>query len=610
MLNQSTRVMTRQPEEHLWAVVDAVRFASRDNPITEINFRTCRGGELKESPLSLEEVEEDTNLPVIVGGTNASGKTSLLRGIREICNLLQQPIITPMESKECRAKLEQMGIRHIELDFVVELGTSTSNLRQRENRWRHNPTMLTNLVLITAEEYSEEDKLPLTLTRQIPDEDSHPLFLENVLSVRYDTEDEAEGMIWRDGLRLRRAGRPGAVTKMYQRFGNLHETKQRPLQCRTIKGDEAIKAFLEEYEGEDIGGLMLTRFDLWNNQNERQKPIKFQPATLIEVNRDGTSEKIEHLRKLVPSLSKKFRAWRENPAVLREALYDMMEENRLFTALGLKSSDIFYQERNAPDWLMLHDSAPDIVESMMLKPEWIQMYTWYGEFAWPTNKKQQGIDVVMEGCLHDIVNFVARPDRPQRMLIGKPTGAHNRYGETYEVEWVDFDEEQHLQFVRKSDWYCWPRRGTAHGYGNAMLNGQPSPHVPPKLSEVLYELPFLAQLMGMKKEDNALLEVLVRFNAFTPIEKIDHPYLSSGQRQVLALITAVKDAKEGSIILVDEPEISLHVDWQERLVEQLHTPLTGSRLLIATHSPDIVVQHRHLCIVIESSEEGTFYRGE
>ena len=71
--------MTGQPEDRLWAVVDAVRFASRDNPVTEIRFRSCRGGELMESSLSLEEIEEDTNLPVIVGGTNASGKTSLLR---------------------------------------------------------------------------------------------------------------------------------------------------------------------------------------------------------------------------------------------------------------------------------------------------------------------------------------------------------------------------------------------------------------------------------------------------------------------------------------------------------------------------------------------------
>ena len=82
MLNQSRKIMTGQPEDRLWAVVDAVRFASRDNPVTEIKFRSCRGGELMESSLSLEEIEEDTNLPVIVGGTNASGKTSLLRGIR------------------------------------------------------------------------------------------------------------------------------------------------------------------------------------------------------------------------------------------------------------------------------------------------------------------------------------------------------------------------------------------------------------------------------------------------------------------------------------------------------------------------------------------------
>ena len=610
MLNQSRIIMSGQPEEPLWAVVDAVRFASRDNPVTEILFRSCRGGDLKDSSLSLDEIEEDTNLPVIVGGTNASGKTSLLRGIQEICDLLQNHIITPTDSKKCRRELKQMGIRHLELDFVVELGTSSANKFPMRGGWGSHFAEMASLVSLTAETYSEHDKPLITSLLGARDADTHPLFLENVLSIRFDAEDDDQGMIWRDGLRLRRAGRPEAVTKMYQRFGPLEETKQRPLQCRTIRGDEAIKSFLEDCEGENIGGLMLTRFDLWRKKNERQKPIQFQPATLIEVNRKGTSEKIEHLRKLVPSLTKKFRAWRENPAMLREALYEMMQENRLFTALGLKSSDIFYQERNAPDWLMLHDYAPDIVESMMLKPQWIQHYTWYGEFAWATNKKQQGIDVVMEGCLHDIVNFVARPDRPQRMLIGKPTGAHNRYGETYEVEWVDFDEEQHRRYDRNPEWYCWPEKYAPHGYHDPVLNGQSPPRDAPKLSEVLYELPFLAQLMGMKKEDHALLEVLVRFNAFTPIEKIDHPYLSSGQRQVLALITAVKDAKEGSLILVDEPEISLHVDWQERLVEQLHAPLTGSRLIIATHSPDIVVQHRHLCTVIESSEEGTFYRDE
>ena len=134
------------------------------------------------------------------------------------------------------------------------------------------------------------------------------------------------------------------------------------------------------------------------------------------------------------------------------------------------------------------------------------------------------------------------------------------------------------------------------------------PHIP--ISEILRELPWLAEFVGMEKDEADLLDVLVRFNAFTPLEKIDQPYLSSGQEQVLALIISVRGAKEGSLILVDEPEISLHIDWQEQLVERLYAPLTGSRLIIATHSPDIVVQHRHLCTVINSKEEGKFYRIE
>jgi hypothetical protein len=86
--------MTDDEPKHLIAVVDTVRFASRDNPITEIKLRTGRGGSLKNSLTDIEEQQEDTGLPVIIGGTNASGKTSLLRGIQEVCNLLQLSTIT------------------------------------------------------------------------------------------------------------------------------------------------------------------------------------------------------------------------------------------------------------------------------------------------------------------------------------------------------------------------------------------------------------------------------------------------------------------------------------------------------------------------------------
>jgi len=605
MLNQRRILMTDDEPKHLNAVVDTVRFASRDNPITEIKLRTGRGGSLKNSLTDIEEQEEDTDLPVIIGGTNASGKTSLLRGIQEVCNLLQLTTITKKDSQKCRQAIQGMGIRYLELEFIVELGCSKSDeissavFGYRPGRGRFN-----DLVQIGAAKFGE-DIGTLTFARVDPEVDSQPLVLENVLSVKFDSDDDAVGLTWCDGMRLRRAGHVKSIDKMYNRYGDLSETIQRPGSFRKIKRDDSFKLFLEDNKEKDIGGLMLRRFNMDSNSNKRRYPIVFQPATLIEVDRKGTDKKIELLRTLVPTLTRRFKEWQEDPEILRTSLVDMMEGNRLFTALGLKSSDIFYQEQDNPDWLMLHDYAPDIVELMMLKPELISMYTWYGEFAWPSSQKQQGIDVVMEGCLHDIVRFVAGGEHPPRELIGEVTGVKNRYGNTFNVRWVNSKEDDDNRPRGNESLFVWPDQGMKGFLGHAIRNQRRA-----TLTEVLRELPFLAPLMGMKKENTELLDILVRFNAFTSIEGIDQPYLSSGQAQVLALITAVRSAKEGSLILVDEPEISLHVDWQERLVEQLYAPLTGSRLIIATHSPDIVVKHRHLCSVLKSKEEGKFYRDE
>lgn len=67
--------------------------------------------------------------------------------------------------------------------------------------------------------------------------------------------------------------------------------------------------------------------------------------------------------------------------------------------------------------------------------------------------------------------------------------------------------------------------------------------------------------------------------------------LSSGERQVLTLvIKLIADAQPGSVMLIDEPEISLHVTWQ-RLLPQVLAGI-GTRLdcsmVIATHSPVIM----------------------
>ncbi len=61
--------------------------------------------------------------------------------------------------------------------------------------------------------------------------------------------------------------------------------------------------------------------------------------------------------------------------------------------------------------------------------------------------------------------------------------------------------------------------------------------------------------------------------------------LSSGEKQLLIILlkTLCQDEKP-FILLLDEPEISLHIDWQEELISILRTLNPNCQLIIATHS--------------------------
>jgi hypothetical protein len=71
--------------------------------------------------------------------------------------------------------------------------------------------------------------------------------------------------------------------------------------------------------------------------------------------------------------------------------------------------------------------------------------------------------------------------------------------------------------------------------------------------------------------------------------------LPSGFKHLLSLVMGVTNSDKRCIYFIDEPEISLHIDWQRKLVEHLRFLLDESReasmLLIATHSPDIIQSH-------------------
>jgi len=66
--------------------------------------------------------------------------------------------------------------------------------------------------------------------------------------------------------------------------------------------------------------------------------------------------------------------------------------------------------------------------------------------------------------------------------------------------------------------------------------------------------------------------------------------LSSGEQHELVLMHELLfDAEPGSLVLIDEPELSLHVDWQQALVGDLTeiARLADLRFVLATHSPYI-----------------------
>ncbi len=78
--------------------------------------------------------------------------------------------------------------------------------------------------------------------------------------------------------------------------------------------------------------------------------------------------------------------------------------------------------------------------------------------------------------------------------------------------------------------------------------------------------------------------------------------LSSGEQHELVLLYELLFKVEpDSLILIDEPELSLHIAWQERFLKDLQEiiKLTPMDFLIATHSPDIISDRWDLTVELK-----------
>lgn len=80
-------------------------------------------------------------------------------------------------------------------------------------------------------------------------------------------------------------------------------------------------------------------------------------------------------------------------------------------------------------------------------------------------------------------------------------------------------------------------------------------------------------------------------------DPIPSPNLSSGEKQLLGFLSynAFSDAE---YIFIDEPELSLHPDWQRMLITLLDYQGTDRRFFIASHSPYIGIKYEDKSFVL------------
>jgi energy-coupling factor transporter ATP-binding protein EcfA2 len=81
--------------------------------------------------------------------------------------------------------------------------------------------------------------------------------------------------------------------------------------------------------------------------------------------------------------------------------------------------------------------------------------------------------------------------------------------------------------------------------------------------------------------------------------------LSSGEQQLLLLFYYVLTGREKpSVFIIDEPEISLNIKWQRRLVQSLLDVTEGANIqfLFASHSIELLAQHRNRVIRLQGAK--------
>ena len=80
--------------------------------------------------------------------------------------------------------------------------------------------------------------------------------------------------------------------------------------------------------------------------------------------------------------------------------------------------------------------------------------------------------------------------------------------------------------------------------------------------------------------------------AFYQGDELLLPYkLSSGEKHILLiLMTALVEDNQHCVLFMDEPEASLHIEWQQKLISTIRKLNPNAQIILTTHSPAVIME--------------------
>ena len=116
-----------------------------------------------------------------------------------------------------------------------------------------------------------------------------------------------------------------------------------------------------------------------------------------------------------------------------------------------------------------------------------------------------------------------------------------------------------------------------------------------KIFESIFKRVFRGKKVEVSRKSG--FEVIMT-DGFMKGDSIPVNSLSSGEQHYLVLFyELIFNTQKNQLILIDEPELSLHVSWLIDMVDQFLdiAYLNGTKFILATHSSAIMRNHKYLC---------------